>query len=111
MGYLEEKVMERNQIGSETDTDRVEGANGKDSEEVEENTEVWEGLDQYGKVCGSEKEAGERLKDKDNGSQREGKETREKDGNGNNEGRDSEEVEEGLDQHGKVCGSEKEAGE
>ena len=31
--------MERNQTGSETDTDRLEGANEKDSEEVEEKLE------------------------------------------------------------------------
>ena len=43
---------------------------------IGKNNEVWEGLDQYGKECGSEKEAGEILKDKDNGSQR-----KEKDGN------------------------------
>ena len=57
---------------------------------VKMNTEVWEGLDQYGKACVSEREAGERLNDKDNdkdnGNQRNGKETREKDGSGNIEG-------------------------
>ena len=31
----------------------------------EKNTEVWEGLDQYGKACGSEGETGERLNEKD----------------------------------------------
>ena len=53
---------------------------------IGKNTEVWEGLDQYGKACVSEKEAGEQLNDKDNGSQRNGKESREKDGSGNIDG-------------------------
>ena len=43
-------------------------------------TEVWEGLDQYGKVCVPEKEAGEQLNDKDDSGQKNEKETRKKDG-------------------------------
>ena len=38
---------------------------GKEVEMSEKNTVIWEGLDQYGKVCGSEGEAGERLNEKD----------------------------------------------
>ena len=38
---------------------------GKEVEMSEKNTEVWEGLDQYGKACGSEGETGERLNEKD----------------------------------------------
>ena len=67
------------------------------------NNEVWEGLDQYGKECGSEGEAGESLKDKDNGSQRE-----EKDGNDNIEGGNPKEAEKKLEKENKwpcgVCG-------
>merc|ERR1712029_1279164 len=54
---------------------------------------------------GSEKEAGERQKDKDNGSQREGKETREKDGNENIEGGNSKEADKKLEEENKWrCG-------
>ena len=102
---MEEEVIERNQTGSETDTDRVEGANGNDSEEVEENTEVWEGLDKFGKVCDSGKETGKQLNDKDNGSQRNGKETREEDGNVNIEGDNSKEANEKVEEEKKwPCG-------
>ena len=38
---------------------------GKEVEMSGKNTEIWEGLDQYGKACGSEGEAGERLNEKD----------------------------------------------
>ena len=74
-------------------------------EMIGKNNEVWEGLDQYGKVCDSEKEAGERLNDKDNGSQRNGKETREKDGNGNIEGGNPKEADKKLEEEKKwPCG-------
>ena len=72
---------------------------------IGKNNEVWEGLDQYGKVCDSEKEAGEWLNDKDNGSQRNGKETREKDGNGNIEGGNPKEADKKLEEEKKwPCG-------
>ena len=38
---------------------------GKEVEMSEKNTEVWEGLDQYGKTCGSEGEPREQLNERD----------------------------------------------
>ena len=67
---------------------------------IGKNNEVWEGLDQYGKECGSEKEAGEILKNKDKGSQR-----KEKDGNENIEGGNPKEADKKLEEENKwPCG-------
>ena len=76
-------------------------------EMIGKNNEVWEGLDQYGKVCDSGKETGKQPNDKDNGSQRNGKEIREEDGNVNIEGGNSKEkVEEEKKWPCGVCGEE-----
>ena len=76
-------------------------------EMIGKNNEVWEGLDQYGKVCDSGKETGKQPNDKDNGSQRNGKEIRKEDGNVNNEGGNSKEkVEEEKKWPCGVCGEE-----
>ena len=66
---------------------------------IGKNNEVWEGLDQYGRECGSEKETGERPIDNDNGSQR-----KEKDGNENIEGGNPKEADTKLEENKWPCG-------